>query len=162
MTEYQSNHDELEYRLHKVKTVVFYQLTIFAVVLLIGIVWVIASIARQGAFKYMPLKLKVSLIGFLIVQIMYDLISVFCEKEFGIEICSKEAETIIQALKNIVYLSVDWLFASHYLRVASLFRMTFASHSLLDFDKVQRRKKWLLILDIAVYTAIFVLLIIKG
>ena len=127
-----------------------------------GIVFVVVSISRKGAFKYMPLKLKVSLIGFLIVQIMYDLISVFCEEQFGIEICSDTALDIIQALKNIVYLSVDWLFASHYLRVASLFRMTFASHSLLDFDKVQKRKKWLLILDTAVYTAIFVLLLIKG
>jgi len=127
-----------------------------------GIVYVVFLISRKGAFTYMPLKLKISLIGFLCVSLGYDAISVICDPRYSINVCSDKVHSFISALDMIVYLAVDWLFASHYLKVASLFRVTFSSHhSMEHLEQVRRRKKWLLMLDIVVYSMLLPILVMN-
>ena len=132
-----------------------YQSVINNIILVAGFAILIFRIARKGAFKYMPLKLKVSLIGFVVVTIGFDLNTFFCDERIGIEICSETLSYILGCMESIVFLAVDWLFASHYLKVACLFRLTFSSsHSIADLNKMQSRRKWLWILDVCVYVSL--------
>jgi len=75
----------------------------------------------------MPLSLKISLIGYLIVPLGYVAIRMTCLIDKGdIGRCVKEPSNWYYAIQEGVFLAVDWLFTSHYLHVAYLFRLTLA------------------------------------
>ena len=59
-----------------------------------------------------------------------------------------------------MYLVIDWLFASHYFKMACLFRIVFSSHSVQKLRKIKQVKKWLIGLDILVYTVIMITCVI--
>jgi len=57
-------------------------------------------------------------------------------------------------LNIVTFLCIHWLFTSHYLQVAVLFRVITVSHTTMeDLDSMYRRKKFLHALDLIVYTA---------
>ena len=158
----QSVNSDLDDELALVKRVVFIEVIIVNGLLGIGITFVVISISCKGSFKYLPFALKLSLILFLASSIGYDVVAIICKPNFGIEICADYVYKIFNAVDFIVYLAVDWLFASHYLKTACLFRIAFASrHSLDDLELIKHRRKWLFVLDICVYLSLLLLFIMN-
>ena len=137
-----------------VTKVLFYEIVISCIIISLGIIFVICSISKRGAFKFLPLKLKLSLLSWLVVSISYNIIGILCRNEFHVNECSDGLEGAIYRINEAFYLSVDWLFASHYLKMACLFRKAFASHFFNKLSAVKRWRNGLLALDIIVYTVI--------
>ena len=50
------------------------------ILMTVGIIAVICVICRRNAFKYLPWKLKIALICWLLVALCYDTYEVLCEK----------------------------------------------------------------------------------
>ena len=67
-----------------------YQSVINNIILVAGFAILICRIAQKGAFKYMPLKLKISLIGFVVVTIVFDLNTVLCDERIGVQVCNEK------------------------------------------------------------------------
>ena len=106
----------------------------------VGIIAVICVICKRNAFKYLPWKLKIALICWLFVELCYDTYEVLCEEKFGINICGEKASHYIRSMDMAIYLVVDWLFASHYLKMACLFRKAFKSRSVQKVSEIIRCK----------------------
>ena len=75
--------------------VVFYEVVVSCVILSLGIILVICTICKRGAFKYLPLKLKLSLISWLVVSISYNIMGILCRDEFHVNECSDGLEGAI-------------------------------------------------------------------
>lgn len=55
---------------------------------------------------------------------------------------------LVSRFSLALFLTIHWMFVSHYLQIACLFRLAFSSHTLVDLQKMRCRKNWLIALDI--------------
>ena len=81
---------------------------------------------------------KLSFIGFIIAAAtdIINYISFYCGYKW----------LFLDAVFNFCFMENHWLFAAHYLHVASLFRLLFARHSESELKLMQSRNRWLWIL----------------
>lgn len=94
-SEQSEEEEDLEEMLQQVKKFNFYFGAANNFLLTLGIIVVIVMIWRRQGFKFLPWKLKLSLIGWLVVAVGFDSYEVFCAKEYSLGICGESVAAFI-------------------------------------------------------------------
>ena len=121
----------------------------------IALVTVIVLMFRRGHIKNVPFMIKIALLGFVIVQLL-TMVGVLI-----ILINGKPNDALGFTLLG-TFDSVHWIFASHYLQVAVMFRLTFSGQNESFEEKFNRRRRCLIALDVCIYLTIPVLVFLSN
>jgi len=109
----------------------------------------------RRAISQLPKSLKASLFLYLVqsaASIAFYLY-MLCKGYTYTDIdCMPLIDFMIREVSLVIWTLNQWLFTSHYLKVACLIRLTFARHSLESITEMKRRLKWLTAIDFAAYS----------
>ena len=109
------------------------------------------------------------MLGYIVITFVINIMRILCYVEDIIDhmyvgVCEDKnpAQDWSRAIQEAVFLAVDWMFASHYLNVAIMFRITIDLFSNEDekkeaLEKLNQRKNLLKLLDIAFYASLLIL-----
>ena len=91
------------------------------------VVTIITILFRRGYIQYIPFLLKFTIAGFIAEEIILGYGCVYLVRIDNDWDRFEQSKTykMCFTLGTIVYLSNHWMFTSHYLKVASLFKLTF-------------------------------------
>jgi len=106
----------------------------------------------------LPLTVQISLLAYATFVTLLDASNIYLllpGNEYSTAVESPYLR-ISYSLSAYVYLNVHWLFTSHYLKVASMIRLTFSSHTASDEVEIIKRKKRLHVLDFAIYALLVI------
>lgn len=117
---------QLEQRRDTMIKVCAYLNTFGSMMVAIAIVFLIWKFIKKGSFKYMPIKLSLAIFGMLVINVFFSFITIICDPAYSFNYCNKEFYEVMAALDWASGLFPRWLFASHYLKVACLFRIAFS------------------------------------
>ena len=110
---------------------------------------------KRKLFCKLPTPVMLSLIGYIVLVLMQDTWNVITLVRGNWKnLIFTTAGRVMLLLNIVTFLSIHWLFTSHYLQVAVLFRVTSLRNSSPDLGIMWKRKKYLKAIDLAMY-AIF-------
>ena len=126
------------------------------------ITWVVCTMCSYGTIfflfyrnlvKHVPNLLKICIAGFVFEEIAFGWasITIIVNEWSWHEFEQSYTYKVSFTLGALVFLTNHWLFTSHYLKVASLFKLTFSRHSEIGLATMLSRKKILWAVDIVAY-----------
>ena len=112
-------------------------------------IFVIAQAVRKRTFSGLPLKVKFSLIFYILVAplSLYTEISLLIDPQVFQTAINSTFYQISVSVTAIGWFVVHWMFSWYYLQAACLMKMTFKAHSDAELAKVRRSKKYLVVLE---------------
>ena len=121
-------------------------------VLTIGVLFIQC---KRRSFSKLPLKVRITLIVFLLMQIAYLLsqtMLVICNELFDSRI--KNFNRIEFVIAMLLWVAVHWQFTAYYMQTACLFLITLRMRSEEEIARVKRRRAWLQVTEFIVYALI--------
>ena len=109
------------------------------------------------------------MLGYIVTTFFTNIMRILCymddimdHQSIGVCTENKRAQDWSKAIQEAVFIAVDWMFASHYLNVATMFRITIDLFSNEDekqeaLEQLNKRKKLLYWLDIVLYASLLIL-----
>ena len=123
---------------------------------------IFVKILKQRAFTELPLRVKASLVVYLIycpLVFALCILIIYRNPSWGIIIYTEPDYKSYVAITFTLWLSQHWQFTAYYMQTACLFRKTFQASSEQDYTKLHKRKRQLTILQISVISLFLVLLV---
>ena len=105
---------------------------------------------KNDAFRDLPFKVKLSLVVYLVYQPIQIFVIAFRDKQ------SKTVETVLFYTLLGTWEANHWLFCNCYLHTATLFKVTMTAHSSVDFEKIDKKRRMLNIIESVGYIYIII------
>ena len=140
----------LELMLDNVQDVSYQIESVLYGILAVCVLFVFIVSCKNDAFRDLPFKVKLSLVIFLVYQPIQIFVIAFRERQ------SKTVETVLFYILLGTWEANHWLFCNCYLHTATLFKVTLTAHSSVDFEKIDKKRRVLNIIEITGYIYIVI------